>query len=445
MLVKRVHKNVKKTNLVEMTVQGSKHSFSRILPSFLQLNSGVLRNVPDIKDVEIQIDIMKKLGFLLDFEKNSNVLNYSGIDKKKAGIVNIEDYSSRYSRSLINLYPIFSRFDIKLKEPTGCPIGRRDISWYVDIMKQFGISFDIHNMYTRVYCSELKKADEIKIRDRSFSSTNIAITCAIEAKSDTKIFGPSLEPEIFDLINMLQNAEVKIRYHAEEDCVHIQADQFDEKKVVDHTILPDRNVIVTLVCGALLLKKDICINTFGFTETQLQLAPFLDILKQLNIDYQYNDNRLLVMGASCRIKGRELEIKAGHYPLFCSDWQPLIAVLSVLGLTMTIEDTLFESRFGYLDEYKKFGVKYKIIDERRAKILDSEGYEFNPEQKIKAKALDLRCGAGIGLLSMLHHGVCEIENVLQIKRGYERYDTQLNTLLGEDLFCYEQEEANEIQ
>ncbi len=440
MLVKRVHTNSKINNYVEMSIQGSKHSFSRILPSFLQFNSGIVRNVPDIKDVEIQIDIMKKLGFLLDFDKNSNVLNYSGINKRKKGVVNIKDYSSRYSRSLINLYPIFSRFDIKLKEPTGCPIGRRDISWYVEIMKKFGISFDINDMYTRVYRSELKKVSEITVRDRSFSSTNIAITCAIEAKSDTKIFGPSLEPEIFDLISMLKNAGVKISHNMENDYFHIHADRFDEKKVVDHIILPDRNVIVTLVCGALLLKKDICINTFGFTETQLQLAPFLEILKQLNIEYRYKDNSLLVMGSSCNIKGMELEIKAGHYPLFCSDWQPLLAVLSVLGLNMTIEDTLFESRFGYLNEYKKFGVRFEIIDERRARILDSEGYEFNPGQKITAKALDLRCGAGIGLLSMLHPGVCEIENVLQIKRGYEGYDKQLNTLLGGDLFCYEQEE-----
>ena len=436
MLVKKGHKKPKNSKLVEMNVQGSKHSFSRVFPSFLQFNKGILRNVPDIKDVEIQINIMKKLGFMLDYDSNSKVLRYSGINQIKGSELNIGEYSSKYSRSLINLYPIFSGYNLDLKEPKGCPIGRRDISWYVDIMEQFGISVDIKDMKTKVYRSILKNVDEVRIRDRSFSSTNIAITCAIEAKSNTKIFGPSLEPEIFDLIIMLKNAGVNINYNKENDYIHINANQFDKSKSVDHTILPDRNVIVTLVCGVLLLKKDIRINTLDFTENQLQLSPFLETLKHLKIEYKFSDNFLIVMGSSCHLKGTKIEIKAGHYPLFCSDWQPLIAVLSKLGVCLNIEDTIFESRFGYLDEYKKFGVKYKMIDGRRAQVLNSEDCELNLEKTIKAKALDLRCGAGIGLLSMLHNGICEIENDLQIKRGYEDYDKQLNILLGEEVFSY---------
>jgi UDP-N-acetylglucosamine 1-carboxyvinyltransferase len=177
-------------------------------------------------------------------------------------------------------------------------------------------------------------------------------------------------------------------------------------------------------------------KTYGFNEEQLQLSPFLKILKKLNVFYRFSDNVVFVKGKFNPIKNKEIEIKAGHYPLFCSDWQPLIAVLSILGVNMVIEDTLFESRFGYLSEYKKFGVKSKMINERRAKIFASEDYKSNPEKIIKAKAHDLRCGAGVGLLSMLHEGGCEINNAVQIMRGYERYDEQLNTLLGEEVFSF---------
>ena len=175
-----------------------------------------------------------------------------------------------------------------------------------------------------------------------------------------------MEPEIFDLIKMLKSAEVNINYNEEHDCLNIQAGKFYQAKNVDHTLLPDRNVIVTHVCGALL--KNMVIKSFGFTEAQLKLAPFTDILRQLNIEYEFLDDRMIVKGLFCKLKGKHLEIKAGHYPLFCSDWQPLIAVLSLLGLNMTIEDTLFESRFGYLEEYKKFDVKSRKINERRAEF-----------------------------------------------------------------------------
>ena len=138
------------------------------------------------------------------------------------------------------------------------------------------------------------------------------------------------------------------------------------------------------------------------------------------------------------MKGKQVEVKALHYPLFCSDWQPLFAVLSLLGLNMTIEDTLFESRFGYLlDKYKKFNVKSRMINDRQAIFLDSEGFENDPQKKIVANAVDLRCGAGLGLLSMLHEGEAEIHNVIQIKRGYENFDKQLNTLIGSDLYSYQ--------
>jgi UDP-N-acetylglucosamine 1-carboxyvinyltransferase len=436
MLIKRAHKGINTKRTIQTDVQGSKHSFSRVFPSFLQLKSGVLRNVPKIKDVEIQINIMKKLGFELDFDKNLNILKYSGINKKQRDMRYIGDYSSKYSRSLINLYPLYSMYNLKLKEPSGCPIGRRDISWYIEIMQKFGIRVDIKDNRTFVYRTNLKKVGEVHIRDRSFSSTNIAITCAIETRSNTKIYGPSIEPEIMDLVNMLNTAGVDILYNDIDDYLQIHAEKFNKNSTVDHTILPDRNVITTLICGALLLKKDIVINTYGFNDEQLQLSPFFEILKKINVSYKFLKNAIFIKGEFVPIKNTEIEIIAGHYPLFCSDWQPLIAVLSILGVNMVIEDTLFESRFGYLSEYQKFGVKYQMINERRARIFASEYFELDPEKTIKAIAHDLRCGAGIGLLSMLHKGTCEINNVVQIMRGYEDYDKQLNTLLGEEVFSF---------
>jgi UDP-N-acetylglucosamine 1-carboxyvinyltransferase len=434
MLVKKAHSGININKTLQMDVQGSKHSFSRIFPSFLQFKSGILRNVPVIKDVEIQIDIMKRLGFDLDFDQDLNTLKLSGINQKQPYKPNIGDYSTKYSRSLINLYPLFSRFNIELNEPAGCSIGRRDISWYIDIMHQFGIIVDINDSRTTVYRNDLKKVSEVHIRERSFSSTNIAIACAIEARSDTRICRPSIEPEILELVNMLKKTGVNIHYNEKNDYFHIDAGTLDKNSSVDHTILPDRNVIVTLICGVLLQKKDIIIKTYGFSEEQLKLSPFLDILKKLNVFYQFLDNAIFIKGTFIPSKNIEIEIKAGHYPLFCSDWQPLIAVLSILGVNMIIEDTLFESRFGYLNEYKKFGVKFEMINERRAKIIASKDFKLNPEKIIKAKALDLRCGAGVGLLSLLHNGSCEIKNVVQIMRGYERFDEQLNHLLGEEVF-----------
>ena len=436
MLVKKAHSGININKTLQMDVQGSKHSFSRIFPSFLQFKNGILRNVPVIKDVEIQIDIMKRLGFDLDFDQDLNILKYSGINERQPYKPNIGDYSTKYSRSLINLYPLFSRFNIELNEPTGCSIGRRDISWYIDIMQKFGIIVDINDMRTIVYRKNLKKVSEVHIRERSFSSTNIAITCALEARSNTKICRPSIEPEILELVNMLKKTGVNIHYNEKNDYFHIDADPFDKNNSVDHTILPDRNVIVTLICGVLLQRKDIIIKTYGFNEEQLKLSPFLDILKKLNVFYQFLDNAIFIKGTFIPSKNIEIEIKAGHYPLFCSDWQPLIAVLSILGVNMVIEDTLFESRFGYLNEYKKFGVKFKMINERRAKIIASEDFKLNSEKVIQAKALDLRCGAGVGLLSLLHNGTCEIKNVMQIMRGYERFDKQLNNLLGEEAFSF---------
>ena len=437
MLIKKAHDGIIVNKTLQMDVQGSKHSFSRVFPSFLQFKNGILRNVPVIKDVEIQIDIMRRLGFKLDFDQDLNILKFSGINEKQPHKSNIGDYSTKYSRSLINLYPLFSRYNIELKEPSGCSIGRRDISWYVEIMQEFGIIADIKDTRSIVYRrKDLNKVSEVHIRQRSFSSTNIAITCAIEARSNTKIFRPSIEPEILELVNMLEKTGVNIHYNQKNDYFHIFADTFDKSDFVDHTILPDRNVIVTLICGALLQRKDIIINTYGFNEDQLQLSPFLKILKQLNISYQFLDNAIFTKGTFIPSKSVEVEIKAGHYPLFCSDWQPLIAVLSILGVNMVIEDTLFESRFGYLNEYKKFGVKFKMINERQARIIASDDFKLNPEKIIKAKALDLRCGAGVGLLSLLHKGACEIENAVQIMRGYEKFDDQLNNLLGEEVFSF---------
>ena len=169
MLIKKNHDRTHKTAKAEIHIQGSKHSFSRIFPSFLQFDGGVLKNVPVIKDVEIQIDTMKMLGFDLYLDEQKNALINHGGSKKSHANPSICDFSSKYSRSLINLYPIFSRYGVELAQPTGCPIGKRDISWYVEIMEQFGIIVNKTDMITRVYRSQMQNVREVKIRNRSFS------------------------------------------------------------------------------------------------------------------------------------------------------------------------------------------------------------------------------------------------------------------------------------
>ncbi|MBK1646944.1 hypothetical protein CKO25_20450 [Thiocapsa imhoffii] len=419
---------------IQCRAQGSKHAFSRIFPSFLLFRNGTLTNVPDILDVHLQVEFMRLFGYEVTYDNKTHTLTYDGYGESRQNLTT-DSRIYNHSRSLVNLFPLISKENTSLYVPGGCPIGKRDISWYLEIMSKFGIEFE--NKGDRLYLTRrtvTKAPENIKIRNRSFSSTNIAISCALERQIKIIIENPSIEPEILDLLEMMDEAGAKIEWDSAYNVLDLDARDLNLDREINFTVMDDRNHVVTMIIGALLLEKKIDILYCK----PLQMKPFYELLSMMNIRINEDDDRMVLESdPSDFMSNTNLKFETGPYPKVCSDWQPLLATLAKKGVGIELYEGLFESRLRYLEEYSHLGIQYILEGERSARIFESSS--TLPKSKIEVRALDLRCGGGLGLLAMLVPEKVYIHNTVQIRRGYDNYPSDLNLLVGKEVFTYKEE------
>ena len=110
------------------------------------------------------------------------------------------------------------------------------------------------------------------------------------------------------------------------------------------------------------------------------------------------------------------ETKEGSYP------KALSALLTVARGTSIVTETLFESRFKFLDELGKMGADVRVIESTAI---------INGVEKLvgaRVNATDLRAGAAMVIAALMAEGTTEISGVSYILRGYERFDEKLRRL-----------------
>jgi UDP-N-acetylglucosamine 1-carboxyvinyltransferase len=125
-----------------------------------------------------------------------------------------------------------------------------------------------------------------------------------------------------------------------------------------------------------------------------------------------------------------------------TDWQAPWAILMTQAKGVsTIHETVFENRFGYVEELRKMGADIAYFDPEVEN--PREFYNFNWEDRVQGThqairitgptplhnavttMTDLRAGATVVLASIIAQGQSTIYGVEQIDRGYEHIEERL--------------------
>jgi UDP-N-acetylglucosamine 1-carboxyvinyltransferase len=116
-------------------------------------------------------------------------------------------------------------------------------------------------------------------------------------------------------------------------------------------------------------------------------------------------------------------VKTLPYPGYPTDMQPQITV--ALGLASGISivtESIFESRFKYVDELTRMGASIKV--EGSTAII--EGVERYTGATVSAP--DLRAGAALVIAALTAEGYSTVEDIKYIERGYEDFEVKLREL-----------------
>jgi UDP-N-acetylglucosamine 1-carboxyvinyltransferase len=394
----------------DVEVSGSKNSTLPIFVSCL-LNEGenVFSNVPDLRDVQTIIKVLRNLGVGVSQEDEVYRINATEVSCDEAPY----DLVKTMRASILVLGPLVARRKrATVSLPGGCAIGARPINLHLMGLENMGAKIDLRHGYIEAKADGLKGA-MISFDTVTVTGTENLMMAAALAKGKTVLQNAAMEPEVVDLANVLNKMGAKVT-GAGTNVIEIEG--VKSLHAVEHRIIPDRIEAGTLMVAAGLTRGNIKILQCPFSEMEMVVHK----LRGSGMEIESEGDGVRAVGTK-RI--RSVDIKTQPYPGFPTDMQAQFMVLMSLarGLSV-ISETIFENRFIHVSELRRMGADIRIQGDS-AIIQGVESLGGAP-----VMATDLRASASLVLAGLAADGVTEVSRVYHLDRGYEGLDKKLAKL-----------------
>ena len=405
----------------EVTISGAKNSVVALIPATILADDIVtLDGVPDISDVASLIEIMTIMGAKIERKEDSLVIDPRGVKNMPMpfGKINSLRASYYFYGSLLGRY---GQATVGL--PGGCDLGPRPIDLHLKAFEAMGaaMTMDGSSMKLATDGKPLQGAN-IYMDTVSVGATINTILAAVKAEGRTVIENAAREPEIIDVVTLLNNMGAHIR-GAGTDIIII--DGVPELHGTRHQVIPDRIEAGTYIALAAAIGEGIQINNVLYEH----LESFIAKLEEMGVRMTISEDSIFVEKQTGL---KAIQIKTSPYPGFATDLQqPITPLLLTAAGRGRIVDTIYEKRVNHVPELAKMGATISTLN-------DHIIYE-GPNQLAgsSVKATDLRAGAALVIAGLMASGTTEITNVEYILRGYSDIIHKL-TQLGADIQLVEE-------
>ncbi|MCW6662289.1 UDP-N-acetylglucosamine 1-carboxyvinyltransferase [Aerococcaceae bacterium NML190073] len=400
----------------EITINGAKNSTVALIPAAILADSEVvLEGVPDIQDVYSLIDILNDFNVKTHFE--NNVLRIDPTDIRSIPMPTGKIQSLRASYYFMgSTLTKFGEGVIGL--PGGCFLGPRPIDQHLKAFKALGAEVvEEFGAVTLATQGKKLKGTRIYMDVVSVGATINAILAAVKAEGRTLIENAAREPEIIDVVNLLNKMGAKIRGAGTNE---IRIDGVERLHGCTHTIIPDRIEAGTYITIAAAMGDGIRVNNVIFEHIESYISKLVEMGVQLEVGedsiYVHPSHELKLV-----------DIKTQPYPGFATDLQQPTTALMVLAKgTGTITDTIYPQRVKHIPELNRMGANITVAGD----IIRIDG----PSKLVGApvEASDLRAGACLVVAGLIAEGETVITGVGNILRGYSNIVEKLRHL-GADI------------
>ena len=383
-------------------IQGAKNSVLKLMAAaLLAQGTSTITNVPDILDVEIMSELLRRLGcdVIRDAGAGTVVITVPERPHHRADY----DLVRRMRASICVLGPLVSRCgEADVAMPGGDNIGSRGLDLHIDGLQRMGAHVVNEHGYLVATSDRLRGAD-IWLDFPSVGATETLVMAAVLADGRTTIDNAAREPEIVDICTMLASMGASIEGIGSSTLI---IEGVNELHPVEHRTVPDRIVAGTWAVAAAITRGSITID--GADPDHLNIA--LDKLVSAGAEVERTSDGFTV---SMDTRPAAVDIVTLPYPGFPTDLQPqFIALNAVADGAALVTENLFEARFRFVRELARLGADVRT-DGHHALIRGREGLSGAP-----VEATDIRAGAGLVLAGLVADGVTEIYGMGHIDRGY---------------------------
>lgn len=400
----------------EVTISGAKNAAVAIIPACLLIN-GICRleNLPNIKDVNLYLEILKNMGATVNYINENTVdIDCSNVDsftpdapmtmKMRGSMYLVGALLGRCKKCLI-------------PPPGGCDFGTRPIDQHIKGFVALGAT--VKTEYGMIDAS----ADELVGSNVYFDVTSVGATinvilAATLAKGVTVIENAAKEPHIVDLANFLNAMGAKIR-GAGTDTIKITGVSSLHGGM--YPIIPDQIEAGTFMIAAAATRGDVLIKNI----IPRHLEPISAKLIEAGAVVEEFDDSVRVYVPE-DVVFKSINFIALPYPGYPTDMQPqLVTFLSTVGGTSSAREGVWDDRFRYVGELLRMGANIRV--EGKLAIING----VTKLTGAQVRSTDLRGGAALIIAGLMADGTTVISDIYHIDRGYENFEQKFINLGGD--------------
>ena len=399
----------------EVNISGAKNSCLPLMAaSILFKNKVILKNVPFVKDVHTMKDLLVSLGSKVHFSESKKTMTIT--NKKNHKLIVPYDLVSTMRAGVLTMGSLLARYPqkkIKVALGGGCALGVRDTNWHLTGFKSLGAKNNLEKGYVNISTKKGLIGSIYKFPKITVTGTSNLIMASVFAKGTHYIKNISIEPEVIDLINFLNNSGADIKFLGKRS---IKVTGVKELIKGDHTIIGDRIESFSYLCVGAIINRKIKVNNINPNYLKTEIG----ILKKVGYKIKANENSIILSPAK---KLNPIKIKTGPWPALATDNMPMIlAVLTKIPGKSEIEETIFSNRFMAAPELNRMGASIRI-KKNKAIIIGQK--KLNAADCISS---DLRTTFSIILGAIAAKGVSKIERVYHGLRGYYNLEKKLKKI-----------------
>ena len=415
-----------------ITPQGAKNEALEVICATLLTSDKVtIHNIPNIRDVNNLILLLKDIGVKVDKSQRPTADSYTfQADQLDLQYLESDEFVHKCAElrgSVMMIGPLLARMGkAVIAKPGGDKIGRRRLDTHFLGFEMLGAKFR-HLQERSVYEIGAQKlhGTYMLLDEASVTGTANIIMAAVLAEGITTIYNAACEPYIQQLCHMLNRMGARISGIGSN---LLTIEGVSELHGTVHTLLPDMIEVGSFIgmaamCGKGVLIKDVSLANLGIIPASFQR---LGITVETKGDNLYIPEQKHYVVESF-IDGTIMTLADAPWPGLTPD---LLSVLIVVATqargSVLFHQKMFESRLFFVDRLIDMGAQIILCDPHRAVVV---GHDRSRQLRgSRMSSPDIRAGIALLIAAMSAEGTSLISNIEQIDRGYEHIESRLNAL-----------------
>lgn len=398
----------------EVSLSGAKNAVLVIMASLiLTRGKSRLTNVPCSDDVLHMIRLLNELGAEVYFNQQEHCLE---IDTSSINSYKVKpEIMKKMRASILVMGPLLARFSkAEIAMPGGCVLGARPINYHLNNFAKMGVDIEMNGDFLTATAIKLQ-ATKIMLEYPSVGATENIMMAAVLTPGVTRIVNAALEPEVFDLIDVLKKMGARISVLPP---ATIEIEGVTSLRPISHEIMYDRLEVGSLLIATAITGGEIFIPQ----APAYMLDIFLMKLQEMGHSIEVGPQDIGIHLKATK-SPKAVSFKTAPYPGFPTDLQaPMMAAQCVAEGTSIIEETVFENRLVHARELQKMGAQIKV-EHNTASITGVEEL-----YGAKVIATDIRASCALVAAGLVAQGPTVMTGIHHWTRGYDGLEKKLMSL-----------------